>query len=140
MSALFWPNCLQQLEQKLSDQQLNTWIRPLQIKEDENTLTLLAPNRFVLDWVKQNFKDQIQGILHEIGAVEVTLNIEMTGKEDVSGIDPKSEFSLSVGFIINKGVSNVFDSLLSETSGIDFNLNFGVLLLFVAIPVIRRRK
>ena len=77
MSALFWPNCLQQLEQKLSDQQLNTWIRPLQIKEDENTLTLLAPNRFVLDWVKQNFKDQIQSILHEIGAVEVTLNIEI---------------------------------------------------------------
>ena len=77
MSALFWPNCLQQLELKLSDQQLNTWIRPLQIKEDENTLTLLAPNRFVLDWVKQNFQDQIQTILQEIGASEVTLNIEI---------------------------------------------------------------
>ena len=77
MSATFWPNCLQQLEQKLSDQQLNTWIRPLQIKEDGNTITLLAPNRFVLDWVRQNFQAQIQAILLEIGAADVFLNIEI---------------------------------------------------------------
>ena len=77
MTVLFWPNCLQQLEQKLSDQQLNTWIRPLQIKEDENTITLMAPNRFVLDWVKQHFQAQIQGILQDIGATGVTLNIEI---------------------------------------------------------------
>jgi len=77
LTVLFWPNCLQQLEQKLSDQQLNTWIRPLQIKEDENTITLMAPNRFVLDWVKQHFQAQIQGILQDIGATGVTLNIEI---------------------------------------------------------------
>ncbi|MES0327368.1 MAG: chromosomal replication initiator protein DnaA [Gammaproteobacteria bacterium] len=77
MTAIYWPNCLQQLEQKLSDQQLNTWIRPLQIKEDENTITLLAPNRFVLDWVTKNFQQQIQGILKEIGAVDISLNIEI---------------------------------------------------------------
>ncbi|MCW8830241.1 MAG: chromosomal replication initiator protein DnaA, partial [Gammaproteobacteria bacterium] len=77
MSAIFWPTCLKQLEQKLSDQQLNTWIRPLQIKEDENSITLLAPNRFVLDWVKQHFQQQIQAILVDIGAAEVSLNIEI---------------------------------------------------------------
>ncbi|MDH5611532.1 MAG: chromosomal replication initiator protein DnaA [Gammaproteobacteria bacterium] len=77
MTALYWPNCLQQLEQKLSDQQLNTWIRPLQIKEEENSITLMAPNRFVLDWVKQNFQAQIQAILEDIGASEVSLNIEI---------------------------------------------------------------
>ena len=47
MSTVFWPNCLQRLEQKLSDQQLNTWIRPLQIKEDDNTITLLAPGAMI---------------------------------------------------------------------------------------------
>ncbi len=77
MSVVFWPNCLQQLEQKLSDQQLNTWIRPLQIKEEAGAITLLAPNRFVLDWVKQNFQEQIQTILVEIGAAEVALNFEI---------------------------------------------------------------
>ena len=61
-----WANCLQRLEQELSDQQLNTWIRPLQVREDTHQLTLLAPNRFVLDWVKQNFRDKIETILLEV--------------------------------------------------------------------------
>ncbi|MDH5764457.1 MAG: chromosomal replication initiator protein DnaA [Gammaproteobacteria bacterium] len=81
MSAAFWPICLQQLEQKLSDQQLNTWIRPLQIREEEASITLLAPNRFVLDWVKQNFCDQIQGILRDIGASDISLNIEIGSQQ-----------------------------------------------------------
>ncbi len=72
-----WSNCLQRLEQELSDQQLNTWIRPLQIIEENNQIKLLAPNRFVQDWVKQNFQDQIQAILVDIGAAEVALNFEI---------------------------------------------------------------
>ena len=66
MNNALWTNCLQRLEQELSDQQLNTWIRPLQVREDNHQLTLLAPNRFVLDWVKQNFRDKIEDILLEV--------------------------------------------------------------------------
>ena len=66
MNNALWTNCLQKLEQELSDQQLNTWIRPLQVREDNHQLTLLAPNRFVLDWVKQNFRDKIENILLEV--------------------------------------------------------------------------
>ena len=66
MNNALWTNCLQRLEQELSDQQLNTWIRPLQVREDTKQLTLLAPNRFVLDWVKQNFRDKIEDILLEV--------------------------------------------------------------------------
>lgn len=58
-----WSNCLQRLEQELTDQQLNTWIRPLQVVEEDNQIKLLAPNRFVQDWVKQNFQENIQSIL-----------------------------------------------------------------------------
>jgi len=67
-----WSNCLQRLEQELSDQQLNTWIRPLQIIEENNQIKLLAPNRFVQDWVKQNFQDQIQTILSDIDPDQAT--------------------------------------------------------------------
>ena len=66
MNNALWTNCLQRLEQELSDQQLNTWIRPLQVREENHQLTLLAPNRFVLDWVKQNFRDKIETILLEV--------------------------------------------------------------------------
>ncbi|MGB5396708.1 MAG: chromosomal replication initiator protein DnaA, partial [Gammaproteobacteria bacterium] len=78
VSATLWPNCLQRLEQELSDQQLNTWIRPLQVREDNQNITLLAPNRFVLDWVKKNFQQQISGILSEISVNgNVRLNLEI---------------------------------------------------------------
>ena len=68
MNNALWTNCLQRLEQELSDQQLNTWIRPLQVREDPNQLTLLAPNRFVLDWVKQNYLDRIIEVAADSGA------------------------------------------------------------------------
>jgi chromosomal replication initiator protein len=73
-----WSSCLQKLEQELTDQQLNTWIRPLQIEEEEQQITLLAPNRFVLDWVKQNFQQKIQSILSELDSQQqIQLNIEV---------------------------------------------------------------
>ncbi|TNF37606.1 MAG: chromosomal replication initiator protein DnaA [Gammaproteobacteria bacterium] len=66
MSTALWTKCLQLLEQELSDQQLNTWIRPLQVIEDADALRLLAPNRFVLDWVKQHFLEQINRITEQL--------------------------------------------------------------------------
>jgi chromosomal replication initiator protein len=78
LSTVLWPNCLQRLELELSDQQLNTWVRPLQVKENTNSITLLAPNRFVLDWVKQNFQERIQKILREISPDnEISLVMEV---------------------------------------------------------------
>ncbi len=80
-----WSNCLQRLEQELSDQQLNTWIRPLQIIEENNQIKLLAPNRFVLDWVKQNFQDKIQAILSDLDPQQVTqLFIEIGSQSKAS--------------------------------------------------------
>jgi len=78
LSTILWPNCLQKLEQELSDQQLNTWIRPLQVKEEDKLITLMAPNRFVLDWVKQNFQQLIEKIICDISpGGEVSLALEI---------------------------------------------------------------
>ncbi|HNL24469.1 MAG TPA: DnaA N-terminal domain-containing protein, partial [Pseudomonadales bacterium] len=48
-----WTRCADQLQRELSAQQYNTWIRPLQAcgRDEARELCLLAPNRFVLDWV-----------------------------------------------------------------------------------------
>ena len=78
MSNALWDQCLQRLEQELSDQQLNTWIRPLQIEESNDQLCLFAPNSFVMDWVKQNFLSQITTICQQIDTdrdISVTLDI-----------------------------------------------------------------
>ena len=63
MAQLLWKNCLEQLERELSEQQLSTWIRPLHALEEGEILRLLAPNRFVLDWVKKHHLAQIQAVL-----------------------------------------------------------------------------
>lgn len=58
-----WKQCRNRLESELSPQQFNTWIRPLHVIEEGDTLHLLAPNRFVLDWVKEKYLERITDLL-----------------------------------------------------------------------------
>ncbi|MGD8498256.1 MAG: DnaA N-terminal domain-containing protein, partial [Chromatiales bacterium] len=65
MSPL-WQRCVSRLESEVSENQLNTWIRPLHAIEDGEALRLLAPNRFVLDWVRDHFFDRIDATLRDL--------------------------------------------------------------------------
>ncbi|GAB6035013.1 chromosomal replication initiator protein DnaA [Galenea microaerophila] len=65
MTASLWPKALQNLESELNDQQFHTWIRPLQAIEEENTIRLLAPSSFILDWVEKKLVDKIQQAVQE---------------------------------------------------------------------------
>src|SRR3990170_1732360 len=59
-----WQSCLKQLEKELPAQQFNTWIRPLAPgAEASSELQLVAPNRFVLQWVKDRFLGRIETML-----------------------------------------------------------------------------
>lgn len=71
MGDSVWQACLEQLEDELSAQQFNTWIRPLHAERDGEKLRLLAPNRFVLEWVKERFGERIQELLDATSAGEV---------------------------------------------------------------------
>lgn len=74
-----------------------------------------------------------------INNTEVTMSVEFKGKEDLSNkIDPTSEFDLNIEFIINEGVSNIFDALRSETDGLNFPFPF--LFLLIAVPILRKAK
>ncbi len=78
MTSILWKSCVHKLESELSEQQLNTWIRPLHAIEENGRLTLLAPNRFVLDWVQDNFLpriDELVGTSKEAATRPVTLEI-----------------------------------------------------------------
>ena len=68
MQGSLWRRCLAQLEVELPEQQFNTWIRPLQAVEDGQTLRLLAPNRFVVDWVNENVANRISELVDAVGA------------------------------------------------------------------------
>lgn len=53
--AWLWEKCLDTLREIIPAQEFNTWIRPLQAEYTEDTIFLLAPNQFVLDWVSERF-------------------------------------------------------------------------------------
>jgi len=61
-----WLQCTDRLEQELPEQEINTWIRPLQVKNDRECLRLLAPNRFVLDWVQEHYLQRIKELVGEL--------------------------------------------------------------------------
>ena len=63
MYQSLWQSCLQVLEQELSQQLFNMWIRPLQLHCDKDQITLYAPNRFVLDWVRDKYMNRINELL-----------------------------------------------------------------------------
>ena len=81
VNAPVWKRCLERLEAELSAQQYNTWIRPLQAREDGAVLRLLAPNRFVMDWVRDRFLDRIEEMVQEVGGPEGRVHLEVGSVE-----------------------------------------------------------
>jgi len=61
-----WQSCLYVLQDELPSQQFSMWVRPLQAESTEDTLTIYAPNRFVLDWVREKYLNRINELLVEI--------------------------------------------------------------------------
>jgi len=73
-----WQECVNHLKSELPSQQFNTWIRPLHAESSNNRLTVFAPNRFVLDWVKDKFLQRINELLRDNSdgvAVDIVLEI-----------------------------------------------------------------
>jgi chromosomal replication initiator protein len=65
----------------LPEQQFNTWIRPLQAVEEGLVLRLLAPNRFVVDWVTANCLERISNLLAEVPGMSVRLEVGSLGSQ-----------------------------------------------------------
>jgi len=71
-----WNRCVRDLEAELPENQFNTWIRPLQAVEDGGRIKLLAPNRFVVDWLRQHYVERIEEILSSTDS-DVSLILEV---------------------------------------------------------------
>ena len=71
----FWPACLSRFEEELSAQQFNTWIKPLKTEFTDKIFTVVAPNKFVQQWVKDRFLNKIERIAEEILSHQVLIKI-----------------------------------------------------------------
>jgi chromosomal replication initiator protein len=75
--AGFWESCLQRFEQELPAQQFNTWIKPLRLEGEstanEDGLRLIAPNSFILKWVRDRYLSRIEDYSRSYFAAPVSI-------------------------------------------------------------------
>ena len=78
--STLWNQCIRVLQAELPEQQFNTWIRPLQAVDDGPVLRLLAPNRFVIDWVQDHYMERILELVDDTDpAAEVVVEVGSRG-------------------------------------------------------------
>ena len=87
--SLIWNNCLAKLENEISTSEFSTWIRPLQAIETEEHIKLLAPNRFVLDWVKEHHLTKLEDAIYEFSNGSLTLQLEIGSKKSPPPVAPQ---------------------------------------------------
>lgn len=90
---IFWDETLSLLARELSPQQFKTWIQPLKLGsfvESEQLLTITAPNRFKLDWIKKTFADRFQALAAAYFATPITLNFVLEIDPDAMGRSPSA--------------------------------------------------
>jgi chromosomal replication initiator protein len=82
LSESLWNRCLRVLESELPEQHFNTWVRPLQAIQRDGELRLLAPNRYVIEWLSQNSLPRIKELIRafaEEPAPELVLDVGTRG-------------------------------------------------------------
>jgi chromosomal replication initiator protein len=85
-----WDACLRRLEQELPAQQFNTWIRPLapDAGETDDTLVLTAPNRFVLELVRERFAARIERLAAEASGRNLGVRLVLARTPEVPAAKP----------------------------------------------------
>jgi chromosomal replication initiator protein len=114
-----WDACLRRLEQELPAQQFNTWIRPLapETGAPNDTLILAAPNRFVLELVRERFAARIERLAAEASGRELGLRLVLARGADaparVAQPEPRAaaEPPIQERSRLNRGFS--FDSFVT---------------------------
>ncbi|PRX98414.1 chromosomal replication initiator protein DnaA [Paraburkholderia sp. BL25I1N1] len=79
----FWQHCSALLERELTPQQYVTWIKPLApvaFDAAANTLSIAAPNRFKLDWVKSQFSGRIADMARDFWHAPVDVQFVLDPK------------------------------------------------------------
>ena len=116
-----WEKAVEKLKSKISDQNINTWIKPIQTKEiSDNHIILEVPNKFIKDWVKENYNQIICETLYEISKInfniEIQINRNLKNKEIKTQKEPIEE---TIKPTENKTKNEFF-----ETSNINPNYTF----------------
>jgi chromosomal replication initiator protein len=104
----FWQHCSALLERELTPQQYVTWIKPLapvSFDADANTLSIAAPNRFKLDWVKSQFSGRITDMARDFWHTPVDVQFVLDPKASMRA--PQAAQARPSGSALNGGAAAV---------------------------------
>ncbi len=121
----FWPACLSRFEQELSAQQFNTWIKPLKTEVSENSIRVVAPNKFVQKWVKEKFLNKIEGVAEELFSENILIEITTTNTKAAASkkkSQPRSETTSAKASAKTKPKTKSKKNTVA--SGLDPSFNF----------------
>ena len=73
-----WDKCLEAFCDSLSEKQMKTWIQPLEVSCNNDTLSVVAPNKFIKDTVENDFIELIRETVlvtsnNEVSVVKLSL-------------------------------------------------------------------
>ena len=113
-----WESCLRRLEQELPAQQFNTWIRPLapEAGAGNDMLVLAAPNRFVLELVRERFAARIERFANEVSGRELGVRLVLARGAEVPAPQPQPRAAAEPAQAAERGRLNrvfTFDSFVT---------------------------
>ncbi|MCP5267611.1 MAG: chromosomal replication initiator protein DnaA [Zoogloeaceae bacterium] len=116
----FWNSCLKQFEQELPLQQFNTWIRPLRLEGEDNVadgLRLIAPNGFILKWVKERYLSRIEMLGQTYFQAPVSIVLSIGERRPVPAASTKTDQRLAPAVSIsNESPATTIKSPLSGSN------------------------
>ncbi len=94
----FWQHCLEQFKKELTGQQFNTWIKPLRMENVDGGLRLLAPNRFVQQWVKEKFLGRIEEMAEQAFGAPTPIDLGLAASQPAEAAAPTSAGEVAKAF------------------------------------------
>ena len=88
LSEDLWDKCVERLEADIPDREMGMWIRPLRALVSAEQLTLLAPNKMVLERVRTEFLAKIQRTASNLAGYDMAVNLAVGSAEPRNGAAP----------------------------------------------------
>ena len=120
-----WSSCTNQLSDELPAQQYNTWIRPLRAQlfvgdldgsDLPQRVQLIAPNRFIEDWVKNKFLGRIAELFSQFNGSQCAVAV-------VAQAEKAPAFKIQVP-VVNGAGQGVSDSNNTTNTNNSANINY----------------
>ena len=78
----FWLDCVNRFKEDLPPQQFNTWIKPLRFDSSDGVYRLIAPNRFILQWIKDKFLARIEEMAEAYFSEPLSLVLSLSNAQE----------------------------------------------------------